>query len=124
VTNHDNAVGYEQSESFLKFDPNGNGPPVLIAVRSRECTLSPICGHPVCVHTATMNTEQDEYGFFVDPAERMQQAMLGFFDLKDELELAGFPADLQYAYEELRVRFVDEFERRHPGYGKGRAVWR
>lgn len=76
------------------------------------------------MHSTAMSTEQDEYGFFVDPAERMQQAMLGLFDLKDELEQAGFSADLQHAYEELRVQFVDEFERQHPGYGKGRAVWR
>lgn len=71
-----------------------------------------------------MSVEWDEYGVPVDPAERMQQAMLGFFDLKDELEQARFAPELQHAYEALRLQFVDEFERTFPGYGKGRAVWR
>ena len=71
-----------------------------------------------------MDVERDFYGIPIHAAERMQQAMLGFFDLKDELELASFPAKLQAEYEQLRLRFVAEFERQHPGYGKGRAVSR
>lgn len=71
-----------------------------------------------------MTEERDVYGVPVDPAERMQQVMLGLFDLMDEAGQADFPPELLSAYDALRLRFMDEFERRFPGYGKGRATWR
>lgn len=59
-----------------------------------------------------------------DPAERMQQVMLALFDLLDEAGQADFPDALIGELNGVRLRFMDEFERRYPGYGKGRALWR
>ncbi len=71
-----------------------------------------------------MSEEVDKYGRPIDPAERMQQVMLGFYDLVEEASVAGFPRGLIGYLRELRNRFIDEFGRQHPGYGKGRALWR
>lgn len=71
-----------------------------------------------------MEVERDAYGVPVDPAERMQQVMLGLFDLLDEAGQAEFPHELVGDLNTVRLRFIDEFERKFPGYGKGRAVWR
>lgn len=71
-----------------------------------------------------MDIERDAYGVPVESAERMQQVMLGLFDLLDEAEQAAFPEMLIGELNIVRLRFMDEFEQRHPGYGKGRAVWR
>jgi hypothetical protein len=71
-----------------------------------------------------MAEERDKYGFPIDPAERMQQVMLRLFDLLDEAELADFPPELRRELNQVRLKFMDEFERRFPGYGKGRAIWR
>lgn len=59
-----------------------------------------------------------------DSAQRMQEAMLGLYDLREELREAGFSGELLDQFEQMRVRFMDEFELRYPGYGSGRAVWR
>ena len=71
-----------------------------------------------------MEAERDAYGVPVEPAERMQQVMLGLFDLMDEAGLADFSPDLIGDLNAVRLRFMDDFERKFPGYGKGRAVWR
>jgi hypothetical protein len=71
-----------------------------------------------------MSDERDEYGVPSDPAERMQQVMLGLFDLLDEAREADFPDTLIGELNNVRLRLMDEFERRYPGYGKGRALWR
>ena len=71
-----------------------------------------------------MREERDKYGFPVEPAERMQQVMLGLFDLIDEAGMANFPTELIGKLNLMRLKFMDEFEARFPGYGKGRAVWR
>jgi hypothetical protein len=71
-----------------------------------------------------VNDKRDEYGLPTDPAERMQQVMLGFYDLLDEASHASFPAVLLGDLGQLRLKFLDEFELQFPGYGKGRAVWR
>ena len=71
-----------------------------------------------------MSEERDEYGVPIDPAEGMQQVMLGLFDLLDEAGQADFDPELLDALNAVRLRFMDEFERRFPGYGKGRATWR
>ncbi len=68
--------------------------------------------------------EYDQYGVPIDPAERMQQVMLGFYDLFCEAGDADFPDGLVAELNQLRLKFVDEFERRFPGYGEGRAGWR
>ena len=71
-----------------------------------------------------MDLERDAYGVPMEPAERMQQVMLALFDLLDEADQASFPKGLIGELDIVRLRFMDEFEQRYPGYGKGRAVWR
>jgi hypothetical protein len=71
-----------------------------------------------------MSEEVDKWGFPIDPAERMQRVMLGLYDLLDEPGMADFSPDLLSQLNQLRLKFMDEFEQRFPGYGKGRAVWR
>ncbi|MEJ8406121.1 hypothetical protein WKI27_12255 [Brevundimonas vesicularis] len=71
-----------------------------------------------------MDVELDPYGVPIDPAERMQQVMLGLYDLMDEAGQANFPYVLIAELNTVRLSFLDEFERRFPDYGKGRAVWR
>jgi len=71
-----------------------------------------------------MDDDRDKYGIPIEPAERMQQVMLALCDLMDEADLAHFPDELLAELNQLRLKFMDEFERRYPGYGKGRAVWR
>jgi hypothetical protein len=71
-----------------------------------------------------MSDEVDNWGFPVDPAERMQQAMLAFYDLVEAATVADFSSGRLIELRELRLRCVDGFEQRFPGYGKGRAVWR
>lgn len=71
-----------------------------------------------------MGEELDKWGFPVEPAERMQQVMLRLYDLMDEASMAGFPAHLISELNQSRLKFMNEFEDRFPGYGKGRAVWR
>jgi hypothetical protein len=56
--------------------------------------------------------------------EGCQGVMLAFYDLVSDANVAGFPDELTQELEGLRLRFLDEFERVHPGYGKGRAVSR
>ncbi|KQN28664.1 hypothetical protein ASE88_06380 [Sphingomonas sp. Leaf38] len=73
---------------------------------------------------ACLDIERDAYGVPVDPAERMQQVMLGLFDLIDEAGQAAFPEDLIGELDLVRRRFMDLFEDGYPGYGKGRAIWR
>jgi hypothetical protein len=74
--------------------------------------------------SARMDIERDAYGVPVDPAERMQQVMLGLYDLMDEAGQADFSHDLIGELDLVRRRFMDQFEDRYPGYGKGRAVRR
>jgi hypothetical protein len=76
------------------------------------------------VKGASVSEERDEYGFPIDPAERVQQVMLLLYDLLDEAGMAEFPSDLIGELNQVRLKFMDEFERRFPGYGKGRALWR
>ena len=71
-----------------------------------------------------MSEDRDQYGVPVDPAERMQQVMLALFDVMDEADLADFPPELLDELNHVRLHFLDEFEHRYPGYGKGRAVSR
>lgn len=68
--------------------------------------------------------EVDEYGRIKDPAERYQQFMLGLHDLLAEAGDDGYSPEACQRLAEARLMFIDEFEQRHPGYGKGRAVWR
>ena len=50
--------------------------------------------------------------------------MLSFYDVVAELGDADFPDNLLSELKQLRRRFIDEFERRYPGKGEGRTVWR
>jgi hypothetical protein len=66
----------------------------------------------------------DAKGRLADPAEWQQQFMLGLHDLWSDAAEAEFPSDLIDELNQIRLRFMDEFEKRFPGYGKGRAIWR
>lgn len=66
----------------------------------------------------------NRFGELVDPAEAYQQFMLRLYDTVTEADEEGYSAEACRRLEEVRLMFVDEFERRHPGYGKGRAIWR
>jgi hypothetical protein len=66
----------------------------------------------------------DDKGRLADAAEWQQQVMLGLHDLRVDAGEVNFPAELIDELSQLRLRFMEEFERQFPGYGKGRAVWR
>jgi hypothetical protein len=68
--------------------------------------------------------ETDEYGHIKDPAERYQQFMLMLHDILATGGDYGYSPAACERLAEARLMFMDEFEKRHPGYGKGRAVWR
>ena len=71
-----------------------------------------------------MDIERDVYGLATDPAQRMQEVMLSFYDLQADAGDADFSSDLIAELRLLRSKFIEEFERKFPGYGEGRAVWR
>jgi hypothetical protein len=67
----------------------------------------------------------DEYGVpQPDCAEDYQQFMLRLFDLMTHAKEAEYAPDGIQLLSNARLIFIDEFERKFPGYGKGRAVWR
>jgi len=68
--------------------------------------------------------EIDEYGHIKDPAERYQQFMLRVYDILADAGDYGYSQAACELLSEARLMFMDEFEQRHPGYGKGRAIWR
>jgi hypothetical protein len=68
--------------------------------------------------------EVDEMGHILDPAERYQQIMLRLHDLLADVVDYDYSPEACTRLNEARLMFMDEFEQRHPGYGKGRAVWR
>ena len=56
-------------------------------------------------------------------AEDYQQFMLGLHDLIAEAaDLQARPDAIQMLAD-ARLLFIEEFGAKHPGYGKGRAVW-
>ncbi|WP_267381289.1 MULTISPECIES: hypothetical protein [unclassified Sphingomonas] len=67
--------------------------------------------------------ETDEMGHILDPAERYQQIMLRLYDLLADTGDYGYSPDACARLNEARLMFMDEFQQRHPGYGKGRAIW-
>jgi len=66
----------------------------------------------------------DENGRLADPAEWQQEFMLGLHDLCSDAGESEFSSELVNELNLLRHRFIDEFESRFPGHGKGRAIWR
>jgi hypothetical protein len=102
----------------------GNWPDLTQAATRRSVRLRPIADIICFRENKGMSEERVQYGVPIDPAERMQQFMLALFDVMDEADLAGFPSELLDELNRVRLLFVDEFERRHPGYGKGRAICR
>jgi hypothetical protein len=71
-----------------------------------------------------MSGERDPYGKLINPAEAQEEVMFRLFDLMDDAELAGFSPDLIVRLNEVRLLFLDQFEAKYPGFGKGRSVWR
>ena len=68
--------------------------------------------------------ETDEMGHIKDPAERYQQFMLRIHDMLADAGDYDYSPEACQMLAGARLKFMDEFEARHPGYGKGRAVWR
>jgi hypothetical protein len=68
--------------------------------------------------------ETDEMGHIKDPAERYQQFMLWLHDILAVAGDYGYSPEACQMLAQARLAFMYEFEARHPGYGKGRAVWR
>lgn len=60
--------------------------------------------------SARMDIKHDDYGVPVDPAERMQQVMLGLYNLMNEAGQADFSHDLIGELDLVRRRFMDHFE--------------
>lgn len=73
---------------------------------------------------ATAMGDYDELGRLANPAEWQQQVMLGLYDLQSDASVAEFSPEIVDELKQVRLRFMDEFEAKFPGYGKGRAVWR
>lgn len=67
----------------------------------------------------------DEFGV-AQPgnAEDYQQFMLGLHDLIAEAADLQARSDAIHMLADARLLFIEEFEAKHPGYGKGRAVAR
>lgn len=68
--------------------------------------------------------ETDEMGHIKNPAERYQQFMLRLHDTLADAGDYGYSPEACKMLAEARLAFMNEFEARHPAYGKGRAVWR
>ena len=67
----------------------------------------------------------DEYGV-PEPGNTQdyQQFMPRLYDLIAEAGDLQTRADAIQKLAEARLLFLEEFEQKHPGSGKGRAVWR
>jgi hypothetical protein len=50
--------------------------------------------------------------------------MLQIYDLWALAEKYGYANEARGILNQARLRFIDEFEARHPGFGSGRAVWK
>jgi len=70
-----------------------------------------------------MTGKRDEYGILVDPAEAYQEFMLGLYDIEALADELGYSANAIRLLHEARLAFLAEFRDRHPGCGKGRAIW-
>lgn len=67
----------------------------------------------------------DEWGVpLPDSPEDHQPFMLGLYDIIAEARDLGLAPEGIELLERGRLVLLDEFEAKHPGYGKGRAVWR
>jgi hypothetical protein len=70
-----------------------------------------------------MSGERDRYGILVDPAEQYQEFMLELYDIEALAEELGYSKDAREILHKARLMFLNEFKARHPGFGKGRAIW-
>ncbi|HEX3863139.1 MAG TPA: hypothetical protein VHY35_15745 [Stellaceae bacterium] len=67
----------------------------------------------------------DEYGVpQPESADDFQSFMLDLHDLRSHAQEAGYSEEGIELLTKARLIFIDEFERKFPGHGKGRAVWR
>ena len=71
-----------------------------------------------------MSSERDMHGDLIDPAERYQDFMRQIYDLWALAEKYGYSKEARGILNQARLSFMGEFEERHPGIGKGRALWR
>lgn len=71
-----------------------------------------------------MSGERDNYGDLINPAERYQDFMLQIYDLASLASEYGYSEEARALLKQARLMFLAEFEIRHPGFGKGRAIWK
>lgn len=64
-----------------------------------------------------MNVGRHEHEMSGDVTERMRHVLLCLSDLLDEARRAELPDSLVGELTSARLRFIDEFERRHPSFG-------
>ena len=70
-----------------------------------------------------MAGERDRYGILVDPGEQYQEFMLGLYDTAALARELGYSKKAVTLLHQARIAFLEEFKAKHPGYGKGRAIW-
>jgi hypothetical protein len=68
--------------------------------------------------------ERDKYGVLVDPGEQYQEFMLGLYDTEALASELGYSVAALALLHQARLKFLEEFEAKHPGYGLGRAIWK
>ena len=71
-----------------------------------------------------MASDRDRYGDLVDPAERYEDFMLQMYDLWSLAEEYGYSKEARDILNQARLTFMSEFQARHPGFGRGRSVWK
>ena len=64
-----------------------------------------------------MNVERHAHGVPGDVTECMRHVLLCLSDLLDEARRAELPGPLVGEMTSARLRFIDEFERRHASFG-------
>ncbi|MDE2464679.1 MAG: hypothetical protein KGO02_13315 [Alphaproteobacteria bacterium] len=71
-----------------------------------------------------MRDERDKYGDLINPAARYQDFVLQIYDLWALAEKYGYSREARDILNQARLKFMDEFQALHPGFGSGRAIWK
>ena len=71
-----------------------------------------------------MANNRDRHGDLLDQAERYQDFMLRIYDLWALAEKYGYSREARDILNQARLKFMDEFQALHPGFGSGRAIWK
>lgn len=69
-----------------------------------------------------MTGELDIYGHLIDPTERYEGFLHELYYLIATAGDYGYSREAVDLLRTARLRFLDEFEKRHPGVGKGEPI--